>query len=222
MKISEMEYHHGEYTSLEGKIKKMLDNHEFPAIFSVCIETFPHVIPAIQYRKKRGIEPEMPDWLAFDVICKYAPPLFEHAVIASLFEFVKSTRIILKHEKGYLQTVETAIEREEIARVLWSSIDQKPDALQKDICRSLEYNQQTGVKIIDIWEELGVIIRNNEEYDSKFMLQTRLDEVVEGRCHNCGVQGKGRKELFFKSILCQKCGAEGYYYIKYSQSQYFP
>ena len=200
MKISELEYHHGKYTSLESKIQKMLDNHEFPAIFAVCVESFPHIVPAIQYRKKREIKPETPDWSAFDVICKYAPPLFEHAAIASLLEFVKSTRILAKHEKGYLQTVITAIEHEEIARVLWSSIDQQPDTLQKDLCKSLEYNQPTGVRIIDIWEELGVVIRNNDNFDSKIRLRTRLDEIVEGRCQNCGVQGKGRKELFLKSI----------------------
>jgi hypothetical protein len=219
MKISEMEYHHGEYTSLEGKIKKMQDNREFPAIFSVCIETFPHIVPAIQYRKKREIEPEMPDWSAFDIICTYAPPLFEHAAIESLFEFVKSTRVLAKHDIGFFQAVETAIEHEEIARVLWHSIDQQPNALQKDIAGSLEYNQQTCVKIIDTWEELGVIIRNNEDFDSKIRLRSRLDEVVEGRCHNCGVQGKGRKELFYKSISCQKCGYDSYYYIKYPDTQ---
>jgi hypothetical protein len=219
MKISEMEYHHGEYTSLENKIKKMLDNREFPAIFSACVETFPHIVPAIQYRKKREITPETPEWTAFDVICKYAPPLFEHAVIASLFEFVKSTRMLARHEKGYLQAVETAIECEDIARVLWNLINQQPDALQKDIFRSLDYNQQTVARIIDKWEELGVIIRNNKDVDPKIRLRTRLDEIVEGICNNCGVQGKGRKELLFKSILCQKCGAECYYHIKYADNQ---
>jgi hypothetical protein len=218
MKISEMEYHHDEYTSLEDKIKNMLDNREFPAIFSVCVDSFSHVLPAIQYRKKREIMPETPDWSAFDVICKYAPLLFEHAVITSLFEFVKSTRLLAKHEKGYLQIIETAIEREEIARVLWNFINQRSNVLQKDICRNLEYNKQTIAGIIDIWEELKVVIRNDKDVDPKIRLRTRLDEIVEGICHNCGVQGKGRKELLFKSILCQKCGAEGYYYIKYTDN----
>ncbi len=221
MKISEMEYHHVEYTSLEDNIKAMLDKREFPAIFSVCVESFPHIVPAIRYRKKREITPEMPDWTAFDVICKYAPPLFEHVAIESLFEFVKSTRMLAKHEKGYLQaSVETAIEHEEIARVLWNSIEQQPDALQKDIFGILKSNHQVGAEIIiDIWEQFGVIIRHNNGFDFRIRLRTRLDEVVEGRCHNCGVQGKGRKELFFKSISCQKCGYDNYYYIKYPDSQ---
>jgi len=221
MKISEMEYHHSEYTSLEDKIKKMLDNREFPVIFSVCVESFPHIVPAIRYRKKKDITSEMPDWSVFDVICQYAPPLFEHAVIESLFEFIKSNRMLAKHEKGYLQAaVETAIDHEEIARVLWNSIEQQPDALQKDIYAILKPNLHVGAeKIIDIWEKFGVVIRHINGFDFSIRLQTRTDDVMEGRCHNCGIQGKGRKELFFKSFSCQKCGFEGYYHIKYPDIQ---
>ena len=116
----------------------MLENREFPAIFSVCVETFPHIVPAIQYRKKREIEPEMPDWLAFEVICKYAPPLFEHSVMESLSEFIKSTRLLTKHENDYLKAIESALKHEEITRSLWSRIEKQPNVLQRDICAILK------------------------------------------------------------------------------------
>ena len=215
MKISEMEYHHGEYTSLEDKINKMLENREFPAIFSVCVETFPHIVPAIQYRKKREIEPEMPDWLAFKVICKYAPPLFEHSVMESLSEFVKSTRLLTKHENVYLKAIETAFKHEEITRSLWNHIEKQPNVLQRDICRYFDDNQKSVTSIIELWEKLGLVFHKNESSDLRLNLRTRLDEEVEGVCQNCGVHGKGHKEHFFKSISCQRCGTEGYYHIKY-------
>jgi len=216
MKISELEYHHNQYMTLEDKIKAMLDNQEFPAIFSLCVESFPHIIPAIQYRKKREIKPKMPTMLAFKVILTYAPLLFEHNAIESLSEFVNSTRLLVKHENCYLQEIASAIVREEIARVIWNFIERQPGAMQKEIWHGLGVKQRSVTDIVEIWEQLGVIIRKKEENNNRLYFQTRLNEEVEGVCQNCGVHGKGHKELFFKSILCQKCGKEGYYHIKYT------
>jgi hypothetical protein len=215
VKISELEYHHGEFMAFEGRIKDMLDKHEFPAIFSVCVESFPHIVPAIQYRKKREIVPETPDLLAFEVICKYAPPLFEHTAIESLFELIKSTRILANNEYGFLQAIETAIKNEEIARILWNKLEIQPGTLCKDIYNGLGEKQVASSDVLETWRQLGIIIQKQEENHNRLYLRSLLNEEVEGVCQNCGIHGKGRKELFFKLILCQKCQVEGYYHIKY-------
>jgi hypothetical protein len=75
MKKSEMEDHHDEHAALENRIRKMTENREFPAVFSVCTESFPHIVPAIKFRKQQGIAPETPTLLGIGIICKYAPPL---------------------------------------------------------------------------------------------------------------------------------------------------
>ena len=214
-----MEYHHNQYMSLEGKVKAMLDKQEFPAIFSVCVESFPHIVPAIQYRKKREITPETPDWSACDVICQYAPPLFEHAVIESLFEFVKSTRMLAKQDNVFLQTIDIAFEAEKVARVLWTHIEKQPGISQELMCKTLGFNPQTTINIIDIWELLGIINRRDDNDDERIAFSSRLDDEVSGVCQNCGVLVNGCKELFYRSFLCQQCGIEGYYHIKYSNSQ---
>jgi transposase-like protein len=60
MRKAEMEAHHDAHTALEGKIKTMLDNREFPAVFSVCVASLPHIVPTIKYRKHKGLKPETP------------------------------------------------------------------------------------------------------------------------------------------------------------------
>jgi hypothetical protein len=84
MKIAELEAHHAACVDAERSIRAMVENREFPAVLSFCVESFPHILPAIQFRKKREMTPEIPALLAFTTICRYAPPLFEHAVIESL------------------------------------------------------------------------------------------------------------------------------------------
>jgi hypothetical protein len=74
VKIAELEAHHDACVESERIIREMVDKHDFPAVFSVCIGSFPHIVPAIRYRKKREITPDFPALLAFTTICKYAPP----------------------------------------------------------------------------------------------------------------------------------------------------
>ena len=209
MKQLELEDHFEQFTTLEGQIRTMLGNRAFPAVFSSCVESFPHIVPTIKYRKQKGIQPETPNFLSFSVICKSAPPLFEHAVINSLLEFVKSTRILAKHENAYLQRVQAALDREEIARIIWNHLEEQPGALQRDIRKSLGVSQETAVEIVELWENLGVVFRKPFENTYELHFRSRLDVEVEGVCQACGVRGRGRKELFLSRVSCKKCGKEG-------------
>ena len=218
MRLAEMESHHDEYVALEGRIRTMVGDREFPAVFAVCVESFEHVVPTMKYRKQKGIEPETPTLLSFSVICKYAPPLFEHTAIDSLFSFVNSTRMLAKHENGYLQTIQTALEREESARVLWNHLEQQPGALQRDVSKDLGIPQETAMGILEVWEQLGVIVRKQEHNTYRLYFRTRFDAEVEGVCQTCGARGTGRKELFLKPVSCKECASEGYYHIKYTDA----
>lgn len=213
MTIAEMEWHHEEYLALESKIATMLANRWFPTVFSACEESFPHIAPAIQFRKKRSIEPETPRLSSFQVVFRYAPPLFEHGVIQSLSDVVQSTRLLAKHEDNYLGQVAEALDREEVARTLWNHLERQPGFLQRDIRKELGVSQDIAVTVLEVWGELGLVARDHEKNSYRLYLCSRLDAPAEGICHNCGVRGKGRKELFFKPIACGKCGTEGYYHI---------
>ena len=155
MKIADLEAHHDAYIDSEDTIRTMVANHDFPAVFSVCLESFPHIVPAINYCKKKDVPLKTLDLLAITTICKYAPPLFEHAAIESLAEFIRSTRVLALSEKGYLCSVETARKREQLAHALWNRLEKEPGTLQCDICTALGVIQEDAVEIIELWEELG-------------------------------------------------------------------
>lgn len=213
MRIAEMEAHHQELLTLEDTVGTMVRKREFPRVFSVCEACLPHVVPAINFRKKKDIRPEIPELLAFQVICNYAPALFEHPVLESLAGFVKSTRLLAKHESGYLQTVEVAIEQEEVARGIWSYLERRGECQVRDVIQDLGFSRRTAVGIVEIWSELGIIDCQEEGSTSTLGFRTRLDMVVEGICHVCGVRAKGFKEAFLRPTCCQRCGTQAYYYI---------
>ncbi|MFZ5832720.1 MAG: hypothetical protein ACOY3P_21745, partial [Planctomycetota bacterium] len=72
----------------------MIERLEFPGVFSICVSAFGHLVPALTYRRKKGIAPEVPELLPFTAIWTYAPPLFEHSVLESLLTFVNSSRVL--------------------------------------------------------------------------------------------------------------------------------
>lgn len=219
MKIAELEAHHDAFAESDQIIRAMANNGEFPKVFALCTESFPHIVPAIKFRKKRGLTPEMPELSAFNTICKYAPPLFEHSVMESLLEFVNSSRVLVQSEKRLLDLIEIAQKREHLAHRLWSHLERHPGMLQRDIRTELGVVQEDAVSIVELWEELGVLDRQSEDGSYRLYFRTRLDAEAVGICPNCGVRGKGRKELFFRSVACQKCSTDGYYHIQYGVPQ---
>jgi hypothetical protein len=215
MKIAELEAHYDAYTDSERIIRAMVENGEFPKVFSVCTESFPHIVPAITFRKKRSITPELPDLSAFSTICEYAPPLFEHTAIELLVEFVNSSRVFVESEKRFRHSIEVARKREHLAHRLWNHLECHPGLLQRDICTELGVVQEYAVNIVEIWEKFGILDRQPEGRGYRLCFRTRLDMDAAGVCPNCGARGRAHKELFFRSFNCQKCGALGHYHIEY-------
>jgi len=213
MRIAEMEDHHGQLVALEAKIAEMERNVKFPEIFQICEDSFPHIVPAIKFRKRREITPETPPLRLFGVLWKYGPPLFEHAALESALDFVRSTRLLAKHEDGYLQAAEAAMEREEAARILWNHLDRQPGFLQRNIGQQLNLDRDVTVGILDVWEKLGVVARMPDKNTYKLYLGTRLDEETEGICLACGLRVKGRKYHLLKPVSCQRCKAKDFYHI---------
>jgi hypothetical protein len=216
---AELEDHHEQYLGLESKILAMVERAEFPALFAVCIETFPHIVPAMKYAKQAGVELAKPDLTPLATICRYAPALFEHPVIESLVTFLRSTRLLARHENGYLAAAEHALTLEETARAIWNHIERTPGALQRELGQTLGADQTEAAAVVEVWERLDILIRKQEGDTCRLDFRYRIDSEVEGVCHSCGARGRGRKEVLLKPIACPKCRTTGYFHMNYGHSQ---
>jgi hypothetical protein len=215
MKIAELEAEHAASIASAQAIRAMVARREFSQVFATCIESLPHIVPALQFRKKRDIVPVMPELTAAVTICQFAPPLFEHAAIESLWEYVKSARLLAQHDSGLLNTVESARRREHYAHVLWNHLEKHPGLLQQDIPGETEVPDDEAKAIVALWEAWGIVAWRMDDAGDRLHFCTRLDDETTGLCPGCGVRGKGRKDLFFRLGPCKKCGTEGHYHIEY-------
>ncbi len=213
MRIADMEAHHDAMMDLENTINVKVYDRDFSTVFDVCEETFPHIVPSIQFRKKRDIKPETPELVSFLIIYRYAPSLFEHRIIESLLEFIQGTRLLAKHEAGYLELAQTALLTEEAAKTLWGTIERHPGILKQDIQHEFRIKQDLSDHILAMWEELGVIAYQETDGGQAIYLPSCANVQAEGICHSCGMRGKGRKELFYKPVPCTKCGTTDYFCI---------
>lgn len=213
MKIAEMEYHHDAFLASEQSIRAHVQARRFESVFSQCEDSLPHIVPAIRFRKKRDINPEVPSLRCINVVCKYAPLLFERDCLARVHDFITSNRALAKYDGDYLGKVEMAIEQQETARILWNGIAAKPGFLQRNIRKQLGLDRDTVVAILGVWEELGVVCRTKSRGSYRIDFPSRLDAVTDGCCPKCGIRGKARKELFLKPVTCRKCGFQGFYHI---------
>ena len=218
MKKAELEGHSSVYDAAEDTIRAMCDSRQFPVVFSVCLDSFEHIVPTIQFRKKNGIVPDVPPLVPFKTICKYAPVLFEHDIIQALIEFIRSNRVLARHENDYQSAAELALKQEDLAWQVWNHLERHPGSGHHEIANGIRTGVVLVIEIIRTWEHLGVVDRLDEAGQTKFFFRSSLDSEVEGACHECGVRGKGRKELFYRPIRCKVCGHEGHYHIRFPRS----
>jgi hypothetical protein len=134
-----------------------------------------------------------------------------------LWGFVKSTRFFSQSMRSMLESADKARRREQLAHLLWNYLEQHPGAIQHDIGAKLSASQEETTAIVELWERLGILDRKTEDRSYRLHFRTSLDAEVDGACPACGVRGRGRKELFFRSAPCQRCGTKGHYYIEYGE-----
>jgi hypothetical protein len=213
MLIAEMEAHHTELLAFENQIAAMESRMDFPAVFQVCEESFSHVAPAISFRKRRSLVPEVPTLQAFEVVWTYAPPLFEHSTLISTLDFVRSTRLLAKHANGYVESAESALSREATARRLWNFVEQRPGSSEATAVLELGVSSSAVTSILDVWNRLGVITKDHKNGADGLILATRLDEEIAGVCCRCEARVRTRKINLLQPRTCPKCGEKDYFYI---------
>ncbi|MDY0166643.1 MAG: hypothetical protein RBS80_08880 [Thermoguttaceae bacterium] len=218
MRKAELEDHHNQYLLKDGRIREMVQQRDFPAVFAVCKDAVVHMVPAMKWRKQAGITPETPEFLCFSVICTYGPPLFEHTALESMYQFVGGTRQLARHENGYLVLSEAALKQEEVARALWNCIERQPGLPQSDLSERCCVPDKTVASIVNVWKQLRIIGCEYRGNEYRLSLCTRLDVEVVGICQHCGAKGNGRKEQFLQPVKCGKCMDVGYCHVRFDEA----
>jgi len=205
MKISEMKRHCDIYLKLAQEICQLGINGKISEMLEKSLKAFPHIDPVLQLYKKGKMGPT-PDLVPIDMICDYAPLIFEHEKLIALQDFINSTRRLAKYDKKNLPNqVNRALKKEKTAWELWNHLESNPNCDEKDLHKIIKVKQDYLAWVIGRWASLGVIVREKLLDSYKIKLTTNLEEEIVGVCIACGVKGTGKKSAFLKTEECPKC-----------------
>jgi hypothetical protein len=202
MKIAEMEYWHAIFSEQNTALRAMVSQRDYFGALSSCEKGFEAIIPALQYRKKKQLDPLTPHVMAFHVIWRFAPVLFAHDAIASLQSFIKANRFLSKHEDDFTGKTEAAYEEMMFAHgMLQSLVRTGVEPISRKELKSPECDAEQARKILDSWSEMGVV----QLTQTTAALTTNLDEKTLGVCPSCGVKAEAKRSLLFGRVVCKKC-----------------
>lgn len=206
MKIAEMEEHHRAYEELEAAVRNAVKHRAFEETFQHSRRCWEHIDGALQFRKKRNIQPVLPPLASITEPCRYAPVLFEHDLLLDVEQFVRGTRPLAKcQERDFPGEVAQALEREQIAWKLWNHIEEHPGCWQWEFRSHLGVEQGTAVQIVENWEEMGIVRRQKDGHSFHVSMSTQLESSVTGICPRCGARVTARKRVLFQLSACPAC-----------------
>lgn len=215
MRKAEFEEQHRLLQTHEDRIREQLAARAFSDALVTCQNAFAHIVVGSKFREQNSaVSPSDTIW-PIAVICRYAPPLFEHASIEALLEFVIANRYLSKHPRAYRQMAEAALRTEEAARVLWLQIERERGILQHDLCMESGVTRETVSELVAFWTHVGILACHGSGINTRLSFHSRLDDELQAVCHHCGAHGAARREILYKETACKRCGFQDHYFIKY-------
>jgi predicted RNA-binding Zn-ribbon protein involved in translation (DUF1610 family) len=151
---------------------------------------------------------------SIDYVFRFAPILFEAQHINRLADLFKSQKRIQKNVTTNLaQSLAKAQTLLHDAYRLWNHLESQGTSRQDDLRTTLGGDQDQWRWMAETWERIGIVRRVPENQSYRLQLVTRLDEVIRGKCPNCGVVGKATKLRLLDSLECPKCRATGFFVL---------
>ena len=112
MKIAELQAHHDAFTESDRTIRMMVADGEFATVFSACVESFPHIVPAINFRKKKSIAREYRICLPSPQPGNTARHSLSTPRSSHFLNLSKPPRVLMQSEKNFIESAKAARNRE--------------------------------------------------------------------------------------------------------------
>jgi len=205
MTKAEMERHRAEYLRYAALAGSAVEEGAYREAVERAVSSWDYVDGMIQYeRKYGGVESVHVE--SIEIALTYAPLLFDSQSLDKLDAILKNQRRIVKNASG--DVAGNALKARSLMReahALWHYLDAHPECLIEDLCNSLGGEQVRWRSIGETWARMGVVRHTPEGSSYRLALYTRLNDVVLGKCPECGVTGKAPKEKLVEERHCPRC-----------------
>ncbi len=207
MRKSELLAHHQSFVDNETQVGERVQVRDFYGAIFVASRSLDHITPYLKVRRQSGESDDCP-LFPFEIICRFAPPLFDHASIELLRSFTHATRQLGKRRQSLIAMLEQASHEMDVNRLLWNLIERHPGV---PLNRTKFNSSASAMAAVSFWESLGIV--SVEKATGAVGFVTSLSGLTEGMCPSCGARGKAAKEAFFRAVTCPKCKAVDFLHL---------
>ena len=205
VKKADLEAHQKKYQDLMAKARLAEREGLHTQAVEFALSSLDYIDGMMQYERRYN-EKEFESIRTIEMILKYAPLLLDFPSLGKLEELLKKWRRIERNTSESLgDKLFQGRELMWIAHRLWNHIERNPEARQDELCQCLDGDQDQWRSIAEVWEEMGLLRRTQEERSYRLALTTRMGELVHGKCPSCGETVEAPKGMFLEEMACPEC-----------------
>ncbi len=203
VKKAELEAQYDAYRASGQRVDDLLGSRDVIGAIGEAIKAIDYAVGAIKFAKRDGADESL-ELFPCDVVCKYAPAVFEHESIERVHAFAKSTRQLGERRTAVIEQVEHAMQLEELALLMWRKLETHGTMPAAGVAEGSEMKFHSP-EVLDVWIWLGIADVAASGGQKVVNLHTSLEAVVEGMCAHCGATCKAKKEIFWRLAKCPGC-----------------
>ncbi len=205
MTKAEMEEAYSEYHVRLARARDALRTGQYRQAIKDALEAWPFIDGMMQYARKYK-QAEFDTVAAIDLVLDYVPVLFDFRQLDQLEGILKECRRIERDTTADLgEQLANARARMWTAHRLWDYIETHPAVRQAELRAILGGQQSDWVKIIEVWEKMGLMKRTPEGGTYRLSFSTRMGEIISGKCPECGSVTEAPKAMLLGEIRCPSC-----------------
>jgi hypothetical protein len=183
-------------------------------VVASALAALDHLDGMIKYGR-RYADAEFDSVPCVDLVCKYAPLLFDAAALDRISDLLRSQKSIERNTSSSLaEKIKAARLTMATAHALWDCVEANPGVRQDQLRQRLGGSQDEWRRLAESWEALGLFRRTPAGNSYSLQLVTAMEEVVVAKCSGCGVLAKGQKRQFLNTQNCPRCRREAMFVIR--------
>jgi len=213
MTKAEMAEHAAQCRALTAEARGARQKGQHAEAIRLALAACAYVDGMMQYAR-RYEDAEIDSVEAIDIILACAPLIFHTEGLDAVCALLKEQRRVERNTAADMgERLEKAQELMGDAYRLWKHLEQHPGMRQDQLRETLGGEQGRWRRLAEEWEEMGIVRREAEGGSYRLTLTVSLDDVVKGKCSECGAVCEDAKVAFLRERACARCGQAAWFVI---------
>jgi hypothetical protein len=207
MTKAELEEQYRQYVAAAASVQRLLDGTECWRAVKVAVDSLECLEGAVRYSDR--VEGAGLGFNAVYFLLDYAPLLLEATVVDQVETFLRGRPRFLRNSfpdfDDRLARSRALLDR---CYRAWSLMESSAGVSPADLAKTLGEGEKEWRRVMDAWQTLGFVKRQDDERQSS-RLVSHMDDSVRVKCPLCGNIGTVKRSSVYDVAHCPACRKSG-------------